>query len=149
MNITTGTWCAGEVEMGPRWWIVIAVACVSLAPAPGQDKQGKDQKKVGPIKVEITGVLLQAGEKPGSWAIKVSPDGGAAFSWPVDFSHAEKGGELEKTAQRLRNQSVVLTGELVYIPPFTDKSPLSRSPPATFPAIALVLARAIREAEKR
>jgi hypothetical protein len=144
-----GEGCAGEIDMRTKRMLGIAVALVLIAAAPGPRETPKEVKKTGYIKVEIEGTLLQAAGAKGEWSIKLAP-GGVPFSWPVSFATL-KTKDLEKTAQRLRGKTVVLTGELLYIPPFSTKglNPLSTAPPTVFPAVTLVVAEAIREAKQK
>src|SRR5262245_30514717 len=135
--------------MQPLYLLSLAVLCIGFASLPAQQRQVKE-KSEGPIKVEITGMLVQSGDEKGPWIIKISPLAGGEFSWPVSFQDTKEGsGDLERKAQRLRAKTVVVTGELVHIPSSTIKAnPLSTLPPTHLPSFTTVVVRDIQEAKK-
>lgn len=146
--------------MAAKWGLVFAAVVVSLSPTLGQEKQEPIQKeKTGYVKVEIKGMLITDGGEKKTWAIKVKTELGGEFSWPVVFVDAQgkASEELEKTARRFENTAVVVSGELMHLPastiewPATPGSASALLGPQKFasPPITCVLARTLREAEKK
>src|SRR3954462_4435887 len=100
-----------------RSYLIAVGFCVLGMVEPVSGQEAKPAKKLSYIKVEIAGVLHKGEDAKCAWSIKVAPYGGPESSWSVGFEDKTNKGELEKTAQRLRDKPGIIPGELFHIPP--------------------------------